>query len=112
MNIDETITGTDEFAKLAKENDGVLFYFSHDECNICKVLKPKVAEMVEKKFPLMKMFYIDIRKQPEIAGQNSVFSVPTIVLYFGGKEFTRRSRNLGIGELEELIERMYRLMFD
>jgi thioredoxin-like negative regulator of GroEL len=112
MNIEESLKGTEEFETLVEDNAGVLFYFSHDECNVCKVLKPKVGELVKKKFPLMKMFYVDVRNQPEIAGQNSVFAVPTIILFFGGKEFTRRSRNLGIDELEELISRPYSLMFE
>jgi thioredoxin-like negative regulator of GroEL len=112
MNINESINGTEEFANLIDENAGILFYFSHDECNVCKVLKPKVAELIKKKFPLMKMFYVDVRKQAEIAGQNSVFTVPTILLFFGGKEYSRRSRNVGIEELAELIERPYKLMFE
>jgi thioredoxin-like negative regulator of GroEL len=112
MNINESINGIEEFNTLVEENAGVLFYFSHEECNVCKVLKPKVAELIKKKFPLMKMFYVDVRKQPEIAGQNSVFTVPTILLFFGGKEYSRRSRNIGVEELAELTERPYNLMFE
>ena len=58
------------------------------------------------------MVYADTVRFPEIAGQNSIFAVPTIVAFLGGKEYFRRSRNIGLGELNELIERPYSMMFE
>lgn len=108
----ETIHTLEEFQTLIEKEDAVLIYFSHEQCNVCKVLKPKVAHLLHDEFPKMKMVYADTEKSPEIAGQNRVFAVPTIVVFIGGREAFRRSRNIGVGELSELIERPYQMMFD
>lgn len=104
------IQDREEYLK-QKNSEAVLFYFSHDECNVCKVLKPKVRELLQEKFPKMNMFYVDIRHTPEVAGQESVFTVPTISVVFDGKETIRKSRNIGIEELSQSIRRPYELFF-
>jgi Tfp pilus assembly PilM family ATPase len=60
----------------------------------------------------MDFFYIDCEKQKEIAAQNTVFAVPTILVFFEGKENIRKSRNIGIEQLKSEIKRIYELMFD
>ncbi|HHH53652.1 MAG TPA: thioredoxin [Bacteroidetes bacterium] len=94
-----------------KEN-GVLVYFSHESCNVCKVLKPKVADLVKEKFPKLKMVYSDTVKIPEAAGQNRIFAVPTILVFLEGREYIRASRNISVDDLERQIERPYNMMFD
>jgi len=101
----------DEFNSVLEKEDGVLVYFSHEQCNVCKVLKPKIAELLDEHFSEMKMFYADTVKVSEIAGQNSIFTVPTVVCYFGGKETFRKSRNIGIEELKHQIKRPYNMVF-
>jgi hypothetical protein len=60
----------------------------------------------------MQMYYCDTIESPEVAAQNSIFAVPTLVIYFDGKEYLRKSRNIGLLELQKDIERPYSLMFD
>lgn len=96
---------------ILRENPAVLLYFSHDACNVCKVLKPKIADMLSEDFPAMKMLYVNTEKLPEVAGQLRVFTVPTVSVYFEGQESMRYSRNLSIGELARSIERPYSLLF-
>ncbi len=109
INID-TALSLNELQETINNEDFVLVYFSHEKCNVCKVLKPKVAEMLQEKFPKVKMIYADTVKNPEIAGQNGIFAVPTIVTYVQGREYFRRSRNIGISELKELIGRPYSIL--
>ncbi|MFP4024195.1 MAG: thioredoxin family protein [Thiohalospira sp.] len=104
------ITNFDEFSTAIK-NKGCLFYFSHEKCNVCKVLKPKIHNLLSQNFPKIKMFYCNTELYPEIAAQNSVFTVPTIIIYFEGKEFFRKSRNIGIQELASDLERPYSILF-
>ncbi len=106
-----TISDISEYRNILDKEDAVLVYFSHEQCNVCKVLKPKVAELLEKYFPKMKMFYSDTVLTPEISGQNKIFAVPTVVCYFGGRESFRKSRSIGINELGEQIERPYNMLF-
>ena len=90
---------------------GLLLYFSSESCSVCKVLKPKVAELLQEKFPGMGSRYVDTEKSPVLAGQYRVFTIPTILIFFEGKEQLRYSRNISMHQLEEFIERPYQLLF-
>lgn len=105
----------DSFAHLEKikeESPSVLFYFSQPECNVCKQLKPKIIDLLKKEFPKTEFYYVNIKDIPEAGGQYSVFAVPTIIVYFEGREFMRYGRNLGINQLREDLERPYGLFFE
>ncbi len=102
----------EQYKEIIEKNDAVLFYFSHEKCNVCKVLKPKIKELLDEEFPKMSIFYCDTVKTPEIAAQNSIFAVPTILVYFAGKESLRKSRNIGIGELRDELQRPYSILLN
>ncbi len=106
-----TVESLDHFNELLASNEAVLFYFSNDDCNVCKVLKPKVYEMLEENFPKTKFFYVDTKLTPDVAAQNRVFTIPTILVFFAGSELFRKSRYIGIEELQEALGRPYELMF-
>lgn len=108
----EAINSTQEFEQLLAEQDAVLAYFSTDECSVCKVLKPKVFEMISESFPKMKMVYVESEKLPELAAQNRVFTAPTVIVFFAGRETIRKSRAFGVDELKMAIQRPYSLLFD
>jgi len=110
MNI-ESPKSFDSFIEISKSNKAICFYLSTPDCNVCKVLKPKVIEMVESDFPEMSFCYVDLNEAKEISGQLSVFSVPTILVYFEGKETIRASRNMHLEELREQIERYYKMIY-
>ncbi len=106
------INDFNQYQDIINSSDAVLFYFSHERCNVCKVLKPKIVELIEHEFPKIKIFYCDTVKTPEIAAQNSIFAVPTILVYFAGRESLRKSRNIGLDELKRELERHYKLIFE
>jgi len=101
-----------EYLEISSNAPASLFYFSHDECNVCKVLKPKVHELLKDKFPKILMYYVNIHKTPEISGQRSIFAVPGILVYMDGQEIIRKSRNIGLVELDDLIAKPYSIYFD
>lgn len=105
------IQSFEEFLKLKDEEPALLAYFSTENCKVCKVLKPKVAELVQNEFPKIKLIYIKSDVLPEVAAQNQVFTAPAILVFFEGRESIRKSRNIGIGELEGEIERPYSMIF-
>lgn len=100
-----------DFENFLTENKAVVAYFSHDECNVCKVLKPKVIELLESSYPKIKFSYINIKNTPEISAQQSIFTVPTIVAYFEGKEFVRKSRSFSLQELNQALEKPYNIIY-
>jgi len=86
-------------------------YFSHDGCNVCKVLLPKIKELLDARFPKMKFKYIDIENEPMMAAQYRVFTAPTILVFFEDKEYYRFARNVSISELQSSIQRPYELLY-
>lgn len=98
--------------ELTGKSDAILLYFSHDACNVCKVLLPKVKELIADKFPKLEIEFIDIKNNPEQAAQFQIFAAPSILIFFEGKEYKRFSRNIGIKQLEEDIARPYQLLFE
>ena len=107
----QEVKSYDEFLAFIEKETAVLAYFSTDVCSVCKVLKPKVEELLQSEFPNVKLLYVQSDKQPEIAAQNRVFAAPTLLVYFDGREHIRKSRNIGISELRQEISRPYSMMF-
>jgi thioredoxin len=101
----------DDFNLYLKNIPGVIIYVSTPPCNVCKILKPKVISLISETFPKLKFFYLDAEAYPELSGQMSVFTVPTVIFYLDGKEWFRKSRNMSITELQNEIERPYSLFF-
>lgn len=101
-----------EIENLIHTNSAVLLYVSTEACSVCKVLKPKVVELINENFPRILFLYVDAEESKETAAQLNVFSVPTIIVYFEGREYIRKSRNVSLAELQEDIERLYKMMFE
>lgn len=106
-----TVTSIDRYGELVGSSSAVLSYFSTGTCNVCRALKPKVIELLSVRFPEIVLLWIDIEKAPLVAGQNQVYSAPTLVVYFEGREAFRKSRNISMQELESGIARTYDLLF-
>ncbi len=108
----ETVTSTTDFETLLANNDAVLAYFSTEMCSVCHVLKPKVVDLVAKSFPLMKMVFVESDKSPELAAAYRIFTAPTVLVFFAGRETIRKVRAFGVDELKAEITRPYSLMFE
>lgn len=87
-----------------------MLYFSAPTCNVCHALKPKLVEAISAEFPIFVIESIDISETPEIASHFSVFTIPTVLIFFQGREFLRKSRHMSVGEVVDAIKRPYTLM--
>ena len=108
----EGIYNLKELEELIGGEKAVLLYFSNDACSVCKVLKPRVYQLLQDRFPLLVSRYVDTELSTLIAGQFRVFSIPTILIFFDGKEQVRYSRNIHMHQLEASIARPYGLLFE
>ncbi len=107
-----TLNTHEEYTNFIKSNDGALVYFSTPQCNVCKILKPKIIDFIKSEFPKINLGYINTLEVKEAAAQNSIFSVPTILVFLDGKEFLRKSRNINIAEFREELNRPYSMFFE
>lgn len=96
--------------KLITEEAAVAVYFSAANCGVCHALRPKVEAMFSAEFPLVKFIPLKIEESAGILGEFSVFSAPTLLVFFEGKEFLRKVRLMGIQELQDKIERPYKMV--
>ncbi|HKI77846.1 MAG TPA: thioredoxin family protein [Ignavibacteriaceae bacterium] len=106
------INQIDEFNEFIKSNEAALVYFSTPECNVCKVLKPKVLDFLSENFPEIKPAYVDCETMKELAAQIRIFAIPVVIIFFEGKESIRRTRNINLDELNSILNRPYELLFD
>ena len=89
----------------------VLVYFSTPDCRVCQALRPKVAELLARELPRLRGIYVDCAASPDAAAQYGVFSVPTLIAFFEGREWIRKGRNVGVDELRGALIRPYGLRF-
>ena len=87
-------------------------YFTTPDCGVCKVLKPKLAEMLAERFPRVGFAQVDCAAAPALAAEMGVFSVPTLIVFTRGRESLRKSRSFGLEELAGALERPYRLLYE
>ena len=99
----------DDLNEQIKLNEAVMIYFSGQNCGVCKVLKPKIKELLDNNFPKIKQIYIDANKFQQTAISLNIFAVPTVVIYLDQKEFIRKSRNFSISALQQELQRPYDL---
>ena len=95
----------EEFQNTIARHEVVVAYFSHDACNVCKVLKPQVRSLVESTNNA-EFIYVNTMENPDISGQFMVFAVPTIIIFFAGKEARRYSRHLSIHDLSDFLQKV------
>ena len=88
----------------------VVLYFKNKQCPPCQVLRPKVETLIKDEFPSMTFQVVDAVENPLLASAYHVFSNPTILVFFEGKEYIRKSKYIAISELEQEINRLYQLM--
>lgn len=99
-----------EVKDIINTGEPVLIYFSGENCSICKVLKPKISQAIEENFPKMNLLEVKTEEHKEITACFTVFSLPTILVYFDKNEFYRVGRNIGIDSFVQDLKRPYSLL--
>lgn len=96
---------TDEnYVELIKAELPIIIDHFADWCGPCKLLSPifeKISDSYNKKLRFGKL---DTEQYPEIATQNSVFSIPCLVLFNNGKEIERIVGYLNESKLREKVD--------
>ena len=59
--------------------------FSATWCGPCKMFSPIIDEIAEENHPGLKVGKVNVDEQPDLAGQYRVMSIPTLLVFKGGK---------------------------
>ena len=92
-----------KFAKLLESTEPVLVDFSAEWCGPCKQLKPILDQVKAKVGEQAKIIKIDIDKNRSLADKFQIRSVPTLILFKGGKVVWRQSGVVPASTLESII---------
>lgn len=88
------------------------YYFKSPNCVVCESLLPKIEAHIKSQYPLLEWQVIEVDRYPDTAAQFHVFTAPTLLVFFEGKEYFRWVRNFSVGEIDHRLKRVYDLMFD
>jgi thioredoxin-like negative regulator of GroEL len=106
MKILNSLTSIEDFIE---NNRLVLLYFSHDMCEVCYDVLPKIEDMLIS-YPKIKSARVEISKLLQVSGRFSIFTAPTLLLFIDGKETIRESRFISVEQLKDKIGRYYGML--
>ena len=86
-------------------------YFSGPDCPVCTALKPKLFELLGSRFPKLAVAEVDCAASRALAAQQTVFAIPTLIIYVEERELQRKSRAFSLAELYRELERPYVMLF-
>lgn len=91
--------------KVINENEDLILVFGKGEkCSICHAVENRVNTNLVKKFPNLKVYYVEIEDNPNFRGQHLIFSVPTLLLFDRNKEVHRESYIIDFTKLERILD--------
>ena len=92
----------EEYSELMNSEDAVVIDFHATWCGPCKVLSP-ILEELEDEVNGVKFVKLDVDQHPDIAGQNGVMGVPTVVILKDGEV---KDRFVGVQPKEVIKEKI------
>jgi thioredoxin-like negative regulator of GroEL len=101
----------EELRDKVDQSQGIVLYFKNDRCAPCLAIRTKVEDLVTTKFPKMDFIIVDTVTDPMLSNEFKVFANPTILTFFEGKEYSRKSKYISIEGLREETERLYNMVF-
>ena len=105
------LNSVEEFENIKNSQKAFVLYITDGTCNVGENIAPKLEKLIADHFPKLKMYYSYTSNTPEISAQLSIFTVPTLLVYFDGKLYIQKSRTFSLQELATEIERYYILLF-
>lgn len=92
------------FEEIINGSIPVLVDFTAQWCGPCKMMKPVLEELHQRKGDKLRIIKVDIDQSPAAASAFHVQSVPTLLLFLSGKQLWRQSGVIQAGSLEKIID--------
>ena len=71
-------------------------------CGPCRMMAPHF-EQAAQRLPQVRFAKVDTDANPEVSAQANIRSIPTLVLYQGGREVARASGAMGAADLQRWV---------
>lgn len=72
-------------------------------CGPCRTLAPAFAEAAARSEPWMRFAKLNTEDHPQIAGRYNIRSIPTLLVFSGGREVARQSGALPLAQLLQFV---------
>jgi thioredoxin 1 len=102
----------EKFDELIKGNVPVLIDFSAEWCSPCKMMGPVLDQLKDKMANKIRIVKIDVDNNRELAGRYRIQSVPTLMLFQGGKAKWSGVGVMTSNHLENIINNNSSLLSD
>lgn len=99
----EALHTIEQVKSFIQKNKLTLLYASLDGCGVCDVIKPKVWQRF-KDYEKLSLAAVTLQEIPRIAGDFSIFTGPTVLLFKNGKEIGRFAGYIDMERLERTVK--------
>lgn len=80
-----------------------ILLISSYNCGVCISVEAKLDKLIQEFVEVKEGIKVKIDTMPEVSGEFLVFTVPTILVFYDGKEIIRQSRFIQFEKLNEDI---------
>lgn len=92
------------FSEIIQSERPVLVDFSAEWCGPCKMMKPILEDLKKMVGDQAQILKVDVDKNPGVSAEYHIQSVPTLILFKGGKPVFRQSGVLSASQLKSVID--------
>ena len=94
------------FSQIISGNQLVLVDFYATWCGPCKMMHPILEQLKEKQADRLRIIKIDVDKNPALATQYQIQSVPTLIAFREGNVLWRQSGALSLSQLIKTLDQL------
>ncbi len=90
--------------EIVNSTDLVLVDFYADWCGPCRAMAPELEKLKKLYGDKVKIVKINTEKNQSLSAKHAIRSIPTVMLYKGGKQVYKQAGGLMLPQLKKLVE--------
>ncbi|MGG0237913.1 thioredoxin family protein [Bacillus rhizoplanae] len=93
----------EELTAYIEQQPLLLLFIKTEDCGVCDVMLEKITRLLEHHSNVERIV-VSLEDMREISGQYLVFTAPTVLLFYGGKEIVRESRFISLENINRILQ--------
>jgi thioredoxin 1 len=99
-----TVTGANFEDEVLKSDVPVLVDFWASWCGPCRMIAPLIDQLADEYAGRIRVGKVNVDEEGDLAASHSVVSIPTLVVYQGGKIVNQKVGAMPKGDIEKLFK--------